>query len=87
MIRFTIRDLLWLTFVAALAVGWWAERKNSESLRAALASSNEERLSWRSQYTRLEQEIDNDIQNQLKQHGLQIIWMNDAGPVVSQVNE
>lgn len=25
-IRFSIRDLLWLTFVAALAVGWWVDR-------------------------------------------------------------
>ena len=24
--RFTIRDLLWLTVVAALAVGWWVDR-------------------------------------------------------------
>ena len=24
--RFTIRDLLWLTVVVALAVGWWVER-------------------------------------------------------------
>ena len=25
--RFTIRDLLWLTVVVALAVGWWLNRK------------------------------------------------------------
>ena len=25
--RFTIRDLLWLTAVAALAVGWWLDRR------------------------------------------------------------
>jgi len=24
--RFTIRDLLWLTLVVALAVGWWVDR-------------------------------------------------------------
>ena len=24
--RFTIRDLLWLTLVVALAVGWWLDR-------------------------------------------------------------
>jgi hypothetical protein len=29
-IRFTIRDLLWLTAVAALAVGWCVDRKQSE---------------------------------------------------------
>ena len=25
--RFTIRDLLWLTLVVALAVGWWLDHK------------------------------------------------------------
>jgi hypothetical protein len=26
-LRFTIRDLLWLTAVVALGVAWWADRK------------------------------------------------------------
>jgi hypothetical protein len=26
-IRFTIRDLLWLTLVVALATGWWVDHK------------------------------------------------------------
>jgi len=26
-LRFTIRDLLWLTLVVALAVGWWIDRR------------------------------------------------------------
>jgi hypothetical protein len=29
MFRCTIRDLLWLTVVVALAVGWWVERANA----------------------------------------------------------
>jgi hypothetical protein len=31
--RFTIRDVLWLTVVAALVVGWWAEHIRSPSGR------------------------------------------------------
>jgi uncharacterized membrane-anchored protein len=27
-LRFTIRDLLWLTALVALAVGWWLDRRN-----------------------------------------------------------
>jgi hypothetical protein len=27
-IRFTIRDLLWLTLVVGLIVGWWLEHRN-----------------------------------------------------------
>ena len=32
--RFTIRDLLWLTAVAALSVGWWVERHSHNSWRS-----------------------------------------------------
>jgi len=28
MFRFTIRDVLWLTVVVAMGLGWWAERSN-----------------------------------------------------------
>jgi hypothetical protein len=27
MFRFTIRDVLWLTVVVALAVGWWVDHR------------------------------------------------------------
>jgi hypothetical protein len=30
-LRFSIRDLLWLTLVAALAVGWWVDHKRLSS--------------------------------------------------------
>jgi hypothetical protein len=34
--RFTIRDVLWLTVVAALVLGWWVERRAKvEALRDA----------------------------------------------------
>jgi hypothetical protein len=29
--RFSIRDLLWLTLVMALAVGWWIDRQRSDA--------------------------------------------------------
>jgi hypothetical protein len=32
--RFTIRDVLWLTVVVALAVGWFLERGQSSSAEA-----------------------------------------------------
>jgi len=35
MFRFTIRDVLWLTVVVALAVTWWLDRKSLESKSAA----------------------------------------------------
>jgi hypothetical protein len=32
MFRFTIRDVLWLTVVVALGVGWWLESSTPKSL-------------------------------------------------------
>ena len=29
-LRFTIRDLLWLTLVVALGVGWWVDHKKQQ---------------------------------------------------------
>jgi len=29
-LRFTIRDLLWLTLVVAMAAGWWADHRQFE---------------------------------------------------------
>ena len=30
--RFSIRDVLWLTVVVGLAVGWWLDRKSTQRL-------------------------------------------------------
>src|SRR5215475_9930489 len=30
-LRFTIRDLLWLTLLVALAVAWWADRREMQA--------------------------------------------------------
>ncbi len=35
MFRFTIRDVLWLTVVVALAVGWWVEHRRTAAREAA----------------------------------------------------
>jgi hypothetical protein len=44
MFRFTIRDVLWLTVVVALAAGWWVDRRRFDGPLAKLA-----------EYERLEQ--------------------------------
>jgi len=33
MFRFSIRDVLWLTALVALSVGWWLDRRNVDKLR------------------------------------------------------
>jgi hypothetical protein len=35
-LRFSIRDLLWLTLVVALAVGWWLDHKRLTTLTQPL---------------------------------------------------
>ena len=39
MLRFTIRDLLWLTVVVALGVGWWLDRRKVAQLEADARST------------------------------------------------
>jgi len=49
-LRFTIRDLLWLTLVVALAVGWWVDRaeirKEREKLDKAWTVLNYDKASF-----------------------------------------
>jgi hypothetical protein len=35
MFRFTIRDVLWLTVVVALGVGWFADHRHQQAARVA----------------------------------------------------
>jgi hypothetical protein len=39
MFRFTIRELVLLTLVVAMGVGWWVERRRYDRLRFALEES------------------------------------------------
>jgi hypothetical protein len=36
MFRFTIRDVLWLTVVVRLALGWWTQFEDEEKCRSRL---------------------------------------------------
>ena len=36
MFRFTIRDVLWLTVVVALAVGWWISGREQQRMNGEL---------------------------------------------------
>ena len=38
--RFTIRDLLWLTVVVALAVGWWLDNSRLKHQLEAISPYN-----------------------------------------------
>ncbi len=49
-LRFTIRDLLWLTVVVAALLGWWVDRKQLASDRAA----------WKARAGNLEENVQRD---------------------------
>src|SRR5262245_58385548 len=36
MFRFTIRDVLWLTVVVALTLGWWIDHRHTTAMRQAI---------------------------------------------------
>jgi hypothetical protein len=57
-LRFTIRDLLWLTLVVAMVVGWWLSYSHS---RSQLLSMQESMESWRSRARNREAELDRYI--------------------------
>ena len=46
MFRFTIRDVLWLTVVVAVALGWWVEHRLSSRTHAAEIKKRDS-YSWR----------------------------------------
>jgi hypothetical protein len=56
--RFTVRDLLWLTAVVALAIGWWLQWKHS----AAKLHAVQEKLAFAEQMERLEMAVQHKVQ-------------------------
>lgn len=48
--KFTIRDMLWLTVIVALAVGWWLDRGKladiARDAQAQAAETERERAKW-----------------------------------------
>jgi hypothetical protein len=48
--RFTIRDLLWLTVVVALGVAWWSDHEKQRDSQARLAEENSRLLTENNKY-------------------------------------
>ena len=86
MFRFTIRDVLWLTVVVALAVGWWLERARSQGQARRI-----ERLEGEVQqvgvviktlYDDLER-----IEQALPAYGAGLVWSREMRPSLSPVSK
>jgi hypothetical protein len=86
MFRFTIRDVLWLTVVVALTVGWWLERARSqgqarriERLEAEVQQSG---VAIKTFYDDLER-----IEQALPAYGAGLVWSRDMRPSLSPVSK
>jgi hypothetical protein len=53
--RFTIRDLLWLLVVVALAVAWWADRREAAAYKAKVEAVWTSLDSWSGQPPSIDQ--------------------------------
>jgi hypothetical protein len=74
---FTIRDLLWLTLVVALAVGWWIDRS---AIRGELDNANWQRGDYVIRNNELERELRTLRPKESATPNLNPFDSTDAGP-------
>jgi hypothetical protein len=58
--RFSIRDLLWLTLVVAMGLGWWVDRQRVLTEFRQLSSDLDRAKAWRNRAGALEQALKNE---------------------------
>jgi hypothetical protein len=51
MFRFTIRDVLWLTAVVALGVGWWVDHRQSQRWEDLAITAADGRERWQEPFS------------------------------------
>ena len=82
--RFTIREVLLLTVIIALGVGWSVERIRSSRLAREVRILEREAERSKLAIKTLYQDIEG-IEQALPRHGLHIVWSNDARPSVQKL--
>ena len=85
MFRFTIRDVLWLTVVVALAVVWGLERQRSAGLARQVRVVETEAVNALAAVKCLHEDIDR-IEQALPTHGLALVWSNEMRPRVQTMS-
>ena len=81
MFRFTIRDVLWLTVVVALGVGWWVQSGHAESTWSARLKSQQD--AFRNQYHSLQRQANAEGLKILNPHGQPFLIREAAAPDIS----
>jgi len=82
MFRFTIRDVLWLTVLVALGVGWWVQSRHAE--HAFAERLNAQQQSFRQQYASIKQQANAQGFKLLNSHGAPILVRADLAPDISE---
>ena len=90
MFRFSIRELMLVTLVAAMGVAWFAEHRRAQSALID-AKKAEERVTDAEEIAEARWNLwhkdVNDIQKQLPKYGLDIVWITDGGPGVYKISD
>ena len=82
MFRFTIRDILWMMVVAALALGWWAHSRHLESEWSARLKSQQQ--AYKNEYASLKRQANAAGFKLLNPHGAPFLIRADAAPDISE---
>jgi hypothetical protein len=84
MFRFTIRDVLWLTVVVALAVGWILERRRSGGLERRIELAENDAQQSRQAIKIMHEDLDR-LEQALPPHGLTLDWSRDMRPTLQDL--
>jgi hypothetical protein len=80
MIRFTIRDVLWLTVVAALMIAWWIDRSTHLSQARRLEHVNAELSADAKQQTERAEEAWRILSETANARAIAVSPASTAGP-------
>jgi hypothetical protein len=82
--QFTIRELLLVTVIVGMGVGWWLEYRQSAHIKRLLdvveIEAKQSRMAINTMYADLD-----GIEQSLQPYGLTLSWSNDLRPSVQHV--
>ncbi len=84
MYRFTVRELLLVTVIVALAVGWALERRRGQRLQHHLDVTESQEQQARVVINSLYEDLGR-IEQALPPHGLALVWSREMRPSVQTV--
>jgi hypothetical protein len=83
MFRFSIRDLFWLTLVAAMVVAMYLEHRRVEAAEVREEAAGKDGLKWKDEWLKWKDHVAT-IQEQLPRFGLGIFWFTEKPTVMAE---